>query len=77
MDFGQPNGEIDQKMANGQLLFLALLLPQFDVPPLQTKTVWLMISYDYYLCHTHSSNITNKFLISICDTITIEGAALM
>ena len=24
MDFGQPNAEIGQKMANGQLLFLAL-----------------------------------------------------
>jgi len=24
MDFGQPNVEIEQKMANGQLLFLAL-----------------------------------------------------
>jgi len=26
MDFGQPNVEIGQKMANGQLLFLALSL---------------------------------------------------
>ena len=25
MDFGQPNAEIGQKMANGRLLFLALL----------------------------------------------------
>jgi len=26
MDFGQPNVEIGRKMANGQLLFLALVL---------------------------------------------------
>ena len=25
MDFGQPNAKIDRKMANGRLLFLALL----------------------------------------------------
>jgi len=28
MDFGRPNVEIGQKMANGQLLFLALSLSQ-------------------------------------------------
>ena len=27
MNFGQPNAEIDRKLANGQLLFLALLIP--------------------------------------------------
>ena len=33
MDFGWPNAEIGQKMANGQLLFLALQLEQVDVLP--------------------------------------------
>jgi len=30
MDFGRPNVEIDWKMANGQLLFLALVLEHFQ-----------------------------------------------
>ena len=31
MDFGQPNSEIVWKMANGRLLFLALILPEVQV----------------------------------------------
>ena len=31
MDFGQPNPEIGWKMANGRLLFLALILPEVQV----------------------------------------------
>ena len=30
MDFGQPNAEIGRKMANGRLLFLALIIQWFD-----------------------------------------------
>ena len=31
MDFGQPNVEIGQKMANDQLLFLALMIGDMEV----------------------------------------------
>ena len=31
MDFGQPNVEIGQKMANDQLLFLALMISDMEV----------------------------------------------
>ena len=34
MDFGQPNAEIGQKMANDRLLFLALLLSTSFMNPI-------------------------------------------
>ena len=44
MDFGQPNAEIGQKMANGQLLFLGLyghtLLATTRTPCHYTATGW-------------------------------------
>ena len=36
MDFGRSNGEIGRKMANGQLLFLAL----YHTPKISSKAMW-------------------------------------
>ena len=41
MDFGQPNVEIGQKMANDQLLFLALMIGDMEV--------------DYIMMHSQNS----------------------
>ena len=35
MDFGQPNAEIGQKMADGQLLFLTLYCVKYSNLPLK------------------------------------------
>ena len=43
MDYGRPNVEIGRKMANGQLLFLALLLSLVVVLMVRIEN-WLEIS---------------------------------
>ena len=52
MDFGQPNVEIGQKMANGQLLFLALQMSPKFVKSMKIhcreKTVCMLLTHKNY-----------------------------
>jgi len=44
MDFGWPNVEIGWKMANGQLLFLALAgLCEVAIHPIEFTTLWIKL----------------------------------
>ena len=40
MDFGRPNAEIGWKMANGQLLFLALPIPPHSQADMRRTKLW-------------------------------------
>jgi len=54
MDFGQPNVEIGQKMANGQLLFLTLLKNVTHIKQVLSYQILIQPVQVIYMIHTHT-----------------------
>jgi len=56
MDFGQPNVEIGRKMANGQLLFLALhvcIFCQLSKTEISSHEITMVVTCDLHMTHTY------------------------